>query len=149
DAMSDPTLERVTLVKSVRVGLSTLLTATVGSFAANEPSPILLLLPTEADCRDFMVSDMEPIFAATPALARLLSDDSAEGRLHAPLSRRGPAGSLRVVAAKRPPHLRRHNGRVLLLDEADAMEPPAEASPVLRAGRRTLSCANRKIIMGS
>lgn len=39
DAMSDLTVERVTLVKSVRVGLSTLLTATVGSFAANEPSP--------------------------------------------------------------------------------------------------------------
>lgn len=149
DAMSDPMLERVTLVKSVRVGLSTLLTATVGSFAANEPSPILLLLPTEADCRDFMVSDMEPIFAATPALAGLLSDDSAEGGRNTLLSRRFPGGSLKVVAAKSPRNLRRHNVRVLLIDEADAMEPGAEGSPVLLAERRTLSFANRKIIMGS
>ncbi|MBN8483474.1 MAG: phage terminase large subunit family protein [Sphingomonadales bacterium] len=149
DAMSDPTIERVTLVKSVRIGLSTLLTATVGSFAANEPSPILLLLPTEADCRDFMVSDMEPIFAATPALAGLLSDDSAEGGRNTLLSRRFPGGSLKVVAAKSPRNLRRHNVRVLLIDEADAMEPGAEGSPVLLAERRTLSFANRKIIMGS
>ncbi|KEQ53973.1 phage terminase large subunit family protein [Sphingobium chlorophenolicum] len=149
DAMSDPTIERVTLVKSVRVGLSTLLTATVGSFAANEPSPILLLLPTEADCRDYTVSDLEPIFAATPALAGLLSDDSSEGGRNTLLSRRFPGGSLKIVAAKSPRNLRRHNVRVLLIDEADAMEPGAEGSPVLLAERRTLSFANRKIIMGS
>lgn len=149
DAMSDPTIERVTLVKSVRVGLSTLLTATVGSFAANEPSPILLLLPTEADCRDYTVSDLEPIFNATPALAGLLNDDSAEGGRNTLLSRRFPGGSLKIVAAKSPRNLRRHNVRVLLIDEADAMEPGAEGSPVLLAERRTLSFANRKIIMGS
>ncbi|MDY7096755.1 MAG: phage terminase large subunit family protein [Pseudomonadota bacterium] len=147
DAMSDPEIERVTLVKSVRVGLSTLLTATVGSFAANEPSPILLLLPTEADCRDYVVSDLEPIFEATPALAGLLSGDEA-GR-NTLLSRRFPGGSLKIIAAKAPRNLRRHNARILLIDEADGMEPGAEGSPVLLAERRTLSFANRKIIMGS
>lgn len=100
DAMSDPGIERVTLVKSVRVGLSTLLTATVGSFAANEPSPILLLLPTEADCRDYTVSDLEPIFNATPALAGLLNDDSAEGGRNTLLSRRFPGGSLLISTEK-------------------------------------------------
>lgn len=149
DSISDPTIERVTLVKSVRVGLSTLLTATIGNFVANEPSPILLLLPTEADCRDVMVSDIEPIFGATPALAGLLSDDSAEGGRNTLLSRRYPGGSLKVVAAKSPRNLRRHNVRVLLIDEADAMEPGAEGSPVLLAERRTLSFGNRKIVMGS
>lgn len=149
DAMSDPELERVTLVKSVRVGLSTLLTATVGSFAANEPSPILLLLPTEADCRDVMVSDIEPIFGATPALSSLLSDDSGESGRNTLLSRRFPGGSLKVIAAKAPRNLRRHNARVLLIDEADGMEPGPEGSPVLLAERRTLSFANRKIVMGS
>lgn len=149
DAMSDPEIERVTLVKSVRVGLSTLLTATVGSFAANEPSPILLLLPTEADCRDYVVSDLEPIFAATPALANLLNADSDEAGRNTLLSRRFPGGSLKVIAAKAPRNLRRHNARVLLIDEADGMEPGAEGSPVLLAERRTLSFTNRKIIMGS
>ena len=102
DAISDPLIERVTLVKSVRVGLSTLLTATVGSFVANEPSPILLLLPTEADCRDYVVSDLEPIFAATPALAGLLSADADEGGRNTLLSRRFAGGSLKIVAAKAP-----------------------------------------------
>ncbi len=67
DAIGDPATERVTLVKSVRVGFTTLLTGALGSFVANEPAPILALLPTEADCRDYIVSDVEPIFEATPA----------------------------------------------------------------------------------
>jgi hypothetical protein len=33
-----------------------------GHFIAREPSPILALLPTEADCRDYMVCDSEPLF---------------------------------------------------------------------------------------
>ncbi|WP_240484773.1 phage terminase large subunit family protein, partial [Pseudoponticoccus marisrubri] len=57
----------MTLVKPVRVGFTTLLTGALASYVANEPAPILALLPTEADCRDYTVSDLEPIFEATPA----------------------------------------------------------------------------------
>ena len=149
DAISDPANERVTLVKSVRVGLSTLLTATVGSFVANEPSPILLLLPTEADCRDYVVSDLEPIFNATPVLAGLLAAEADESGRNTLLSRRFPGGSLKVIAAKAPRNLRRHNVRILLIDEADAMEPGPEGNPLILAERRTMSFANRKIVIGS
>ena len=149
EAISDPAIERVTLVKSVRVGFTTLLTGTVASYVANEPAPILLLQPTEADCRDYTVSDLEPVFAATPAVAGLLTDDNAAADRNTLMSRRFPGGSLKIVAAKSPRNLRRHNVRILLLDEADAMEPSAEGSPIILAERRTLSFANRKIIVGS
>lgn len=149
DAISDPELERVTLVKPVRVGFTTLLTGALASYVANEPSPILALLPTEADCRDYVVSDLEPIFEATPALRGLLSADADETGRNTLLSRRFAGGSLKIVAAKSPRNLRRHNVRVLLIDEADAMEPGAEGSPITLAERRTLSFANRKIIIGS
>ena len=148
DAIGDPTIERVTLVKCVRIGFSTLLTAALASYVANDPSPILSLLPTEADCRDFVVSDLEPIFAATPALAGLLTEDAESGR-NTLLSRRFPGGSLKVVAAKAPRNLRRHNSKVLLVDEADAMEAGAEGSTIRLAERRTMSFAGRKIVIGS
>jgi len=149
DAISDPELERVTLVKPVRVGFTTLLTGALASYVANEPSPILALLPTEADARDYVVSDLEPIFDATPALRGLLSAEADETGRNTLLSRRFAGGSLKIVAAKSPRNLRRHNVRVLLIDEADAMEPGAEGSPITLAERRTLSFANRKIIVGS
>ena len=68
DAISDPLIERVTLVKPVRVGFTTLLTGAVGAYVANEPAPILALLPTESDCRD-----------ASPASRGALSADQEEG----------------------------------------------------------------------
>lgn len=149
EAISDPEIERVTLVKSVRVGLSTLLTATVANYVANEPSPILLLLPTEADARDYMVSDLEPIFDASPAVSGLLTGESDEAGRNTLLSRRFPGGSLKIVAAKSPRNLRRHNVRILLVDEADAMDRTAEGNPLVLAERRTLSFSNRKIVIGS
>ena len=152
DAISDPLIERVTLVKPVRVGFTTLLTGTIGSFVANEPAPILVLLPTEADCRDYIVSDIEPIFDASPALKGLLRAEEGEGEAgerNTLLSRRFPGGSLKIVAARAPRNLRRHTAKVLLVDEADAMEVGAEGNPIRLGERRTLTFADRKIIIGS
>jgi phage terminase large subunit GpA-like protein len=149
DAIQDPTLERVTLVKPVRVGFTTLLTGALASYMSNEPAPILALLPTEADCRDYMVSDIEPIFQNSPKLRGLLEDDTEVGERNTLMHRRFPGGSLKVVASKAPRNLRRHNVRILFIDEADAMEPGPEGSPILLAERRTLSFADRKIVLGS
>lgn len=149
DAIGDPEIERVTLVKPVRVGFTTLLTGALAGYCANDPAPILSLLPTESDCRDYMVSDVEPIFAASPSISNLLSGELDEAGRNTLVSRRFPGGSLKVVAAKAPRNLRRHNVRVLFIDEADAMEPTADGSPVALAEDRTISFPDRKIIMGS
>lgn len=149
DAIGDPAIERVTLVKPVRVGFTTLLTGAIGSYCTNDPSPVLVLLPTEDDCRRYMVDDIEPIFHESPTLASALSDgETKEGR-NTILSRRFAGGSLKFVAAKAPRNLRSHNIKILLIDEVDAMAVTSEGSPVLLAEKRTLSFANRKIIIGS
>lgn len=149
DAIGDPRIERVTLVKPVRVGFTTLLTGALASYVANEPAPILSLLPTESDCRGYVVDDLEPIFEHSPALEGLLTGDVPEGGRNTLLSRRFPGGSLKVVAAKAPRNLRRHNVRVLFMDEVDGMAPSAEGSPIDLAERRTLSFPDRKIVLGS
>lgn len=149
DAIGDPHIERVTLLKPVRVGFTTLLTSAVAACVANDPAPTLYLLPTEADCRDYMVSDLEPVFSASPVVARALGADNDEGERNTILSRRFPGGSLKVVAAKAPRNLRRHNVRNLFIDEADGMEATSEGSPIILAERRTMSFPDRKIVIGS
>ena len=150
DAISDVGIERITLVKGVRIGFTTLLTGAIGSYVANEPSPILALLPTESDCRDYCVSDVEPIFAATPVLRGALADDVEEGGRNTLLSRRFPGGgSLKIVAARAPRNLRRHTARILIVDEADACESGPEGNPIRLAEKRTFTFGNRKIVIGS
>jgi phage terminase large subunit GpA-like protein len=65
------------------------------------------------------------------------------------LSRRFQGGSIKIVASKAPRNLRRHTARILLVDEADAMENSTEGDVVALAEKRTLTFANRKIIIGS
>ena len=148
-AISDPMIERLTLIKGVRLGFTTLLTGAIGAYVANEPAAILALLPTDGDCRDYVVSELEPIFAATPALRGALATGTDEGDRNTLTSKRFAGGSLRVIAARAPRNLRRVTARILLIDEADAMDVTAEGNPIRLAERRTLSYSNRKIVVGS
>lgn len=148
-AISDPTIERVSVVKSARVGYSTLLVGAIGAYVANEPAPVLCVLPTESDARSFVVDQVEPVFAATPVLRGKLSADADETGRNTLLSRRFPGGSLSIVASRAPRNLRARTARILIIDEADAMETTAEGSPIKLAEMRTQTFANRKIIMGS
>ncbi|MBN8606224.1 MAG: phage terminase large subunit family protein [Caulobacterales bacterium] len=146
DAVDDPAISRVSFVKPVRIGATALITAIVGAFVQNDPCPILAVQPTLDDARDFVVSTIEPTFAASPSLAGLLTRTKAKSETI--LSRRFPGGSFKCVAAA-PRMLRRHTVRVALLDECDAYEPNPEGSAIKLAEKRTLSYANRKIFMAS
>ncbi|MEL6284577.1 MAG: terminase gpA endonuclease subunit [Pseudomonadota bacterium] len=149
EAMGDPEIERLTLVKPVRLGFSTLLSAVVAYHCSEDAQPILAVLPTESDCRGWIVDDVEPIFGASPDLRGLLTEESDPSGRSTLLSRKFPGGSLKVVSAKSPRNLRRHNAAVLLIDEADAMESGPEGSPLTLAERRTLSFPQRRIFVGS
>jgi phage terminase large subunit GpA-like protein len=149
-AIADPKIERVTVLKSARVGYSTVMVSALAHFIVREPAPILVLMPTEADCRDLMVSDIEPLFEDSPALRdHLPMPHPGRSDRNTLLHRLFPDGSLKIVAGKAPRNLRRHTARVLLIDELDAVEVSAEGDPVTLAEKRTLSFANRKIVCGS
>jgi phage terminase large subunit GpA-like protein len=152
DALADPAVERVTIIKSARVGYTTCLTGLIAYHVMEDPASVLCLLPTQADCRDFIVSDIEATFDGSPALAGRLSGPKKGGdriNRNTITHRLFRGGSLKIVAGKAPRNLRRHSARVLLVDEADGIEASAEGDPISLAERRTMSFANRKIICGS
>ncbi|BAQ17475.1 phage terminase large subunit family protein [Methyloceanibacter caenitepidi] len=150
DALTDPALERVTLIKAARCGFTSLLTGLIGHHCRNDPAAVLCVLPTESDCRDYIAADIEPIFEASPSLRGVLGEPGkGEAGRNLITHRMFEGGSLKIVAAKAPRNLRRHTARILLVDEADACEIGAEGNPIALAEKRTLSFANRKIIVGS
>jgi phage terminase large subunit GpA-like protein len=151
NAIGDPHVERVVLVKAARIGFTSLLTAALANWTSNDPQAVLVLLPVESDCRDYVTSDLEPLFAAS-GLAVVLTEERVGQRgktRNTILSRKFPGGSLKIVAAQAPRNLRRHTAKILLIDEADAMEASAEGNPLALAEKRTLTFADRKIIVGS
>lgn len=148
DALDDPTVERVTVLKSARIGYTALLSGIIASYVANSPAPILAVQPTADDARDYAV-DLEQLFEASPALRGLLSDEADETGRSTMLNRRFPGGSLKFLAAKSPRNLRRHTAKILILDEIDGFEVSQEGDPIELATMRTLTFRDRKIIAGS
>lgn len=149
DAIGDPTIPRVTVKKCVRVGYTTILVGAIAGYVVNEPAPIMVLLPTDDSCRSFVVSDLEPIFEASPVVAGILSTDADESGRNTMRYCRFPGGSLKINAARSPRNLRAHTVRILLIDEEDAIEVTAEGDALVLAINRTLSFPNRKIVRGS
>lgn len=149
DAIGDPTLTRVSIQKSARVGYTSLLIGAIANFVVNDPAQIMVVIPVEKDGRKLVVDVMEPIFRASPKLDGKLSGDDQDVNRNTMMSRRFSGGSLNVVAAKSPNNLRGSNVRVLFLDEVDGMTQTAEGDPTQLAEGRTSSYVDRKIVRGS
>lgn len=148
DALDDPAIERITVLKSARIGYTALLSGIIASYVANSPAPILAVQPTADDARDYAV-DLEQLFEASPSIRGLLSDEADETGRSTMLNRRFAGGSLKFLAAKSPRNLRRHTAKVLILDEIDGFEVSQEGDPIELATMRTLTFRDRKILAGS
>ncbi len=151
DSMGDPGVERVSIVKSARIGYTTLLAGLVGYHLTEDPAAILTVLPAESDARNFVI-DLERIFESSPALDGKFPTPATAGRssrntLLLRLCENG--ASFRGVGSNAPRNLRAINARIILLDEADALATTPEGSAATLAEQRSLSFANRKIITGS
>ena len=53
DAITDPAVRQVSIMKSARVGYTRCLDHAVGYYIHQDPSPILMVLPRIEDCRGF------------------------------------------------------------------------------------------------
>lgn len=148
EALDHPETERVTVLKSARVGYTQLLSGIIASYAVNSPCPILAVQPTADDARDYAV-DLESLFEASPSLRCILQDEADESGRSTMLSWRFAGGSLKFLAARSPRNLRRVTARVLILDEIDGYEVTQEGDPIALAEMRTLTFRDRKIIAGS
>lgn len=148
DALDDRSIHRISVMKSARVGYTALLSGIIASYVANSPSPILAVQPTADDARDYAV-DLEQTFEASPELRGLLSDEADETGRSTMLNRRFPGGSLKFLAARSPRSLRRHNARILAMDEIDGFEVTQEGDPITLVEERTRSYPDRKILAGS
>lgn len=148
DAIGDPYIETVSILKSTRVGYTTILSGYIASLIDRAPCQIIMLQPTDSDCRDYVVSQLEPALEAVESVRGVLEDDDVNER-QTITSKIFPGGSLKILAARSPRNLRRHGAKVMIFDEADAMEVTADGDPIQLGIGRTLEYADRKIIIGS
>lgn len=78
DAITDPAVTQVSVMKSARVGYTKILDHVVGYCTAHDPSPILIVQPRVEDAEDYSKTEIAPMLRDTPVLAEICGDPKAK-----------------------------------------------------------------------
>lgn len=154
DAITDPSVERVSVMKSARVGYTKMFNAAIGYFMHQDPCPVLVVQPAVEDAEGYSKEEIAPMLADCPELGQLLVSDGPKAKnsnntiLHKKF--RG-GGLLAMAGANSGRAFRRVSRRVVIFDEPDIYPASSgtEGDPISLGIRRTEYYWNRKIIMGS
>lgn len=124
DAITDPRVRRVSVMKSARIGATqALVLNTIGYCVHQEPAPIIVGLPIDSDAQKFSTSLLQPMIDATPVLAERLQAQPGQGRRrNTMLQKVFPGGGLHVIGTKSPRTMRMVHGLYILKSEVDAWE---------------------------
>ncbi len=148
NAISDPEIERVSWMKSSRVGATKILNATIGYYMDHDPCPIMVVQPTKEDAEGYSKEEIVPMLRDCPSLAELVGRPTERVSEQTILHKSFPGGLLSLVGANSARGFRRVSRRVVMFDEVDAYPASAgkEGDPIKLGERRTEYYANRKII---
>jgi phage terminase large subunit GpA-like protein len=152
DAITDPAVRQVTVMKSARVGYSRVLDHAVGYFIHQDPSPILMVLPRVEDAEDYSRTEILPMLTDTPVLAAITGDIRSRDASQRILRRAFRNGaSVAFVGANSPAGFRRISARVVLFDEVDGYPQEAgfEGDQISLGIKRSETFWNRKTVLGS
>jgi terminase, large subunit len=152
DIFSDPSVKQVVVMKSSRIGYTRCLIHAASFYIAQDPSPVLVVLPRESDSEDFSRSEILPALLDTPVLFEISGDlrsRSSEQRVAKRVFKNG--SSIAFVGANTPNSFRRISARIILFDEVDSFpaEVGTEGDAVALGVKRSETFHDRRIILGS
>lgn len=151
DALIDPAVEWVTVIKSARIGWTEMVKAATAYFMKEDPCPILGVLPTVDIAEIFSREMLAPMLRDVPVLADLIHGAAVKTTGRTLLHKTFPGGVVSLVGANSAAGFSMLSRRLVWLDEVDRMPPSAgdEGDPVALAVKRAETFWNRKILAGS
>ena len=151
DAITNPDVEQVTVMKSARVGYSKILNHIIAYHIHQDPCPIMVVQPTIEDATGYSKEEIAPMIRDTKCLKGLVNDAKSKDSTNTLLQKQYPGGTLSLVGANSARGFRRVSRRIVLFDETDGYPASAgtEGDQIKLGIRRTEYYWNRKIVAGS
>jgi phage terminase large subunit GpA-like protein len=151
DAITDPNIEQVTVMKSARVGYSKILNHIIAYHIHQDPCGIMVVQPTIEDAAGYSKEEIAPMIRDTKVLTNLVSDAKTRDSNNTILQKQFPGGVLSLVGANSARGFRRVSRRIVLFDETDGYPASAgtEGDQIKLGIARTQYFWNRKIVAGS
>jgi phage terminase large subunit GpA-like protein len=151
DACSHPSVERLTVMKSARIGYTKVLGHLIGYHVHQDPCSILVVQPTLDDAEGWSKEELQPVIEQTDVLRALIAPPRARDSGNTILRKKYPGGILHIVGANSARGFRRITVRLVLFDEIDGYPQSAgnEGDQEKLGEMRAATAWNRKVIKGS
>ncbi|MEX1185308.1 MAG: phage terminase large subunit family protein [Gemmatimonadaceae bacterium] len=147
DAFGDPTVEDIVVMKAAQLGATeALVNNAIGYFIDLDPSPILVVQPSDGEAQKYSKEKLAPMLRDSPSLAKKVHESKSRDSDSTILSKAFRGGHLGITGAQSPLGLRSRTRRVALFDEVDGYPASAgaEGDPIMLGEKRTVTFWNRK-----
>ena len=146
DALLNPKVEEIVVIKSSQVGLSEMLITLVGYYIDIDPRPILYVMPTTKMAEQLVKERFNFLFLETPRIKNKIDMSHTSGNTI--LNKTFAGGTLTLAGSNSPVSLSSRPISLLFLDEIDRFprNVSKEGDPITLAKKRTTSFSNKKII---
>ena len=145
DEFNNYETEKIVFVKPTQVGGTEALHNMIGYIVAQDPSPTMIVYPTESLAKSVSENRLQPMLKATPELKSKFDENSQL------LELQFEGMYLTLAGSNSPSGLASKPIRFLLMDEIDKYPGASskEADPIKLATERTKTFHNKKIFMTS
>ncbi len=152
NCFSDNKHRYIVFMAGSQLGKSEILLSVLGYFIHQDPSPILMIQPTEGTAEEFSRIRINPLLKNTPVLAKLINfgneeTGSSRKSSNTIMMKTFTGGYIALAGSNAPSGLASKPIRVLLMDEVDrfAISAGNEGSPIKLGIQRTANFHNKKI----
>lgn len=151
DAISDPSVKEVWVMKSAQVGWTELVNNCIGFHVDQDPAPMLLVQPTLEMAEAWSKDRLAPMIRDTPVLRGKIADAKARDSGNTLLHKSFTGGRLTIAGANSPAGLASRPIRIVMFDEVDRFPASAgtEGDPIALGIKRARTFWNRKVLAGS
>lgn len=148
ETISNDEVREVVLMLSSQLGKSELLLNVIGFYAHLEPSPVLVIQPTEFAAASFSKERIAPMIRDTEVITELFKNDAYGDSANTILHKSFPGGFVALAGSNSPTALAGRPIRIILLDEVDRFPASAktEGDPVDIVRRRSQNFPDSKFI---
>lgn len=145
DAFTDPRVSEIVLKVGTQVLKTLLIQAAMAYVAAEDPGPVLISQPKEADAETFSKERLMPMVRDIPALHGKIESSSSRKSSNTTLYKEFPGGSWSIVGAGAPGNAARRSIRYYFGDEVNKYPPSSgnEGSFTDLADERTATFRSR------
>lgn len=154
DAVTNPDVREVVMCTGIQLGKTELILNTVCYYMLQEPSPMMLVEPSDELAGDIGSDRIDTMIQASPELRPLfgLADDRQKSRKTGKLKigiKRFMGGYLKLTSAASTTGLRSRPIRVVLCDEVDAYPARQDGNAVDMAIGRSTNFVDAKVLLTS